>query len=427
MLKKIFKIICLPKKRCGSADSGFSLAEATITLAILGVIAAITIPSVISKNVDAKRVKLKKAVEVYSNAIVTITSENSIKANTNQLDIWGRENNCANVRQYFKIIQDGETPCQFRTSDGIWWSFGPDTESKYNGRLSKALVAFKKADLKKKKAIDDETNDAFFLTTLFDSKQKARIFDVAYNNFVGDSAAIINTAKVYAFINKDEMKKYFVFCKKNENTSCVNHLCVVNDQKKYTCTQAFYNNNGNLTTTRSGCKENIKGCIGGDMKTKDLGNDTIFNGNCDSQGSDCNYYIREIKYISEWKSKGDAPDFDKDKNDTSIYSKFKQQSSGTKYTDCDVNATSKNDCDTSNRFYNLLYAIPDDPNGAYMNVYYTTDDNENKKITSAYISYYPDSTNPQVPINAISYSDCTGWSLSSCTCKSKSTDYPCPY
>ena len=49
---------------------GFTLAETLITLTILGVVAAITVPMLINKQTEAaNRTKLKKAMAVYEKAL----------------------------------------------------------------------------------------------------------------------------------------------------------------------------------------------------------------------------------------------------------------------------------------------------------------------------------------------------------------------
>ena len=424
MLKDIFKN---QRKSCVSEVLGFSLAEATITLAVLGVIAAITIPSIISRNTEnTKRVKLKKAVEVYSNAIITMVEENNIKVRSDNniaLDGWGSENDCANVRQYFKIIKNGKTNCQFRTSDGVWWSFGgTDNNRQKIGSLSKALVAFKESDLTKAKAIDEESTDAFFLMTIFDDKKKARILDVAYSNYTGDSASIINTAKVYAFLNKKEMKDYYVFCPDKDHTkSCIESFCTNNGERDY-CTLEYHDPNGKYTSYRSGCKNKLIACTAGQYKSRSLGNNYHFAGNCDTQGADCIYYIMHYDYVDDWMTKGPTPDFDKVDN-KNLYSNFKLRSDVQSWRDCDFYAQSIKDCKQAPK--NLLsYRIPNDPDGTFMNVYYTEDSNGNKKIESIGISHYPGT---QAAISLITYQNCTGWDIKSCkTCKSMSTKYPCP-
>ena len=54
------------KKITTNTKQGFTLAETLITLTILGVVAAITVPSLINKQIEsANRTKVKKAMAVY--------------------------------------------------------------------------------------------------------------------------------------------------------------------------------------------------------------------------------------------------------------------------------------------------------------------------------------------------------------------------
>ena len=86
---------------------GFSLAEAMIIIVILGIIASILIPSAVTKSSEStNRVKLKKALEVYSESIRIMVSESGIKPSRDRFNNWA---NCATVKQYFKAVQNGET------------------------------------------------------------------------------------------------------------------------------------------------------------------------------------------------------------------------------------------------------------------------------------------------------------------------------
>ena len=349
--------------------SAFSLAEATITLAVLGVIFAIIVPSIYTRHTEnVRRTKLKKAVEVYSNAVVTMSSENNFHGSTDKMDSWGSANGCANVRSYFKIVQDGGTHCQFRTSDGVWWSFGPDKDGNLSGRLSKALVSFNKSDLTKAKAVDEITNDAFYLMTQFDEKQKARILDVAYSNYIGFSANIINNAKVYAFINKKKLTDYYNFCGNcdSENggcKSCVHRNDEVCKNKKGACQLFYYNPDGKQLTYRGNCASDYIGCDGGygDIPTvytdrfKELNPDCSLGGNCDVQGSDCNYYVSCPN--NNKSAFSETPDFAKVKIngiETNVYENFYLTNAYTKYTSCPIDTISQSQC-TGETYTTLKY------------------------------------------------------------------------
>ena len=100
----------------------FTLAETLITLTILGVVAAITIPGLVRRQIEAaNRTKIKKAMSVYDTAINKMVIENGIKDNAALVSTAGNaDNNCAGSSPYFKISQG--SGCEFKTSDGLWWN-----------------------------------------------------------------------------------------------------------------------------------------------------------------------------------------------------------------------------------------------------------------------------------------------------------------
>ena len=95
----------------------FTLAETLITLTILGVIAAITVPMLINKQMEAaNRTKVKKAMANYEKALNQMIIDNDVKG-----DIAGVLNTvgCTITSPYFKKINgDG---CIFQTADKVWW------------------------------------------------------------------------------------------------------------------------------------------------------------------------------------------------------------------------------------------------------------------------------------------------------------------
>ena len=108
-----------------SGKKAFTLAEVLITLSILGVVAALTIPALVNRNSDiAAQTKLKKAIAAYETAAAVYMAESG-KANT---DAWLSDKgtaSCDNVGSYFKIVNTvaGTNNCEFTTSDGVLWRF----------------------------------------------------------------------------------------------------------------------------------------------------------------------------------------------------------------------------------------------------------------------------------------------------------------
>ncbi len=108
-----------------AGKKAFTLAEVLITLSILGVVAAITIPSLVNRNSDiAALVKLKKAVSNYEDVSAVYMVENEVTDLQNMMG-----DDCGNAGDYFKIVsQEG---CVFTTSDGVQWTFDADTGFAY--------------------------------------------------------------------------------------------------------------------------------------------------------------------------------------------------------------------------------------------------------------------------------------------------------
>ena len=98
----------------------FTLAETLITLTILGVVAAITIPSLIQKYLEAtNRTKVKKAMAAYEKVIRQLIVENNITGSIKSVFAKGQ---CDETSKYFKAIQIiTGNKCRFQTSDKVWW------------------------------------------------------------------------------------------------------------------------------------------------------------------------------------------------------------------------------------------------------------------------------------------------------------------
>ena len=106
----------------------FTLAEVLITLSILGVVAALTIPSLVNRQSDlAAQVKLKKAISNYEDVIGVYMAESEDADAKNMLT----DNNCSKVTDYFKVtegptVQDTKY-CDFVTADGVAWRIDTTT------------------------------------------------------------------------------------------------------------------------------------------------------------------------------------------------------------------------------------------------------------------------------------------------------------
>ena len=162
---------------------GFTLAETLIALVILGVVAAITIPALIQKYMEAtNRTKVKKAMAAYEKAIGQMVVENGNTAISSWAD--GIVNNCANTTIFFKKIQ-GEG-CRFKTSDGVWWDIS---------NIEHPIIAFNEEDL------DDENATNRFELFAHNEDGILRVNDKADELLSEDER--ISLEKLYEFVNNN--------------------------------------------------------------------------------------------------------------------------------------------------------------------------------------------------------------------------------
>ena len=196
----ITKIVVLKKgkmmtKKFINARKGFTLAETLITLAILGVVAAITVPMLINKQIEnANRTKVKKAMAVYEKALNQMVIENDIKNDVGALN----GNNCATTTKYFKKVQgDG---CYFQTADKVWWDISDIGETVISLKDQITTQAEGTAVRNNKAKTDDKT--AFVLV----GRMKdgiLRINDLGFEKSDGTMEGANNSGfleKLYAFI-----------------------------------------------------------------------------------------------------------------------------------------------------------------------------------------------------------------------------------
>ena len=100
---------------------GFTLAEVLITLAIIGVIAALTLPNLMTNTTEAQiGPKLAKAVSSFEQANETLLNDSSVDtlSDARLLDNIGTYTD--ELSKHFKISYDG---IGYRTKDGISYSF----------------------------------------------------------------------------------------------------------------------------------------------------------------------------------------------------------------------------------------------------------------------------------------------------------------
>ena len=161
--------------------AAFTLAETLITLTILGVVAAITVPMLINKQMEAaNRTKLKKAMATYEKALNQMIIDNDIKGTITAVEGFGI-GECDISSEYFKAVEilNGNN-CRFKTADKVGYD------------------------------ITDITHPIFFLSEDTDNNDVfggvGEIKDgiVRINDkgaATGDNATILN--KTYAFMNNE--------------------------------------------------------------------------------------------------------------------------------------------------------------------------------------------------------------------------------
>ena len=172
--------------------NGFTLSETLIVIAVLGIIATLTIPALVNKNKESvAKTKVRKAMAAYESALNKMIIENDLKSDT-ALNEWaGAVANCDNQSNYFKKVQgDG---CTFKTSDGIWWNISD---------IERPIIAFKEDDLTSAKANAENDYSAFVLVGRFGADGSLRVDDLAYettgNN--ADQNSDTQVKKLYSFL-----------------------------------------------------------------------------------------------------------------------------------------------------------------------------------------------------------------------------------
>lgn len=120
---KLSNTIIIKETLLPSNKKAFTLAEVLITLSILGIVAALTVPMLINRQSDLAAItKLKKAISTFEQAADVYMVENESS------DITGMAESCATLKQYFKTTKDNgsDSGCVFTTGDGAHWEFLPD-------------------------------------------------------------------------------------------------------------------------------------------------------------------------------------------------------------------------------------------------------------------------------------------------------------
>ena len=168
----------------------FTLSEAIIVLAILGIVAALVIPQVVRRHIEASnRAKIKKSMTVYDFLISKIVMENDLRSQE-LMQAWGSENNCANPKKYFKIAKvDDENPCKFQTNDKVWWDISDILEPEITVEEP-----------------GGESNPLNFEAMYDPNIGNFRVNDLAYAN-TADKAKAVKIKKLYDYLNNVKEEK----------------------------------------------------------------------------------------------------------------------------------------------------------------------------------------------------------------------------
>ena len=203
---KIFKI------------KGFTMSEAIVALSVLGIIAVLTIPSVLNSQGENKnKLKLRKAMSVYAVAYNNILMENNLLTENKFIE-W-RKNDIkkgySGHRSNFKIINESTSypNCRFKTSDGIWWDICGENDSNINNPviiIDEKYQDKSRAELEALSKIDEEDNKRVHVYTLVGRRDNEtgllKINDIRYENRLANNIANRQyLEKIYSYLNNREL------------------------------------------------------------------------------------------------------------------------------------------------------------------------------------------------------------------------------
>lgn len=231
----------------------FTLAEIMVVVVVLGIIAAITVPQIVKRQIEASnRSKIKKAMSVYDFLMNKVITENNIRSNVS-LQQYGE--NCENTSPKFKAVDYAENEnaqkniCRFKTTDGVWWDISD---------LLNPTIALNKDDLNNK---DNATT--FNFNSGFDDEGVFRVNDIGHNktdeltklyNYIQNKKS---TKTPLVGAQKDIWKTYSTNCyKKEEHKACSEPIEMwVTMDDGYYMTFGFnvYDEQGNLIAQNFGC------------------------------------------------------------------------------------------------------------------------------------------------------------------------------
>ena len=181
-------------------EKGFTLAETLITLTILGVVAAITVPSLINKYIESSnRTKVKKAMSAYEKALNQMIIDNDVKG---AVGAALNTTNCTITTEYFKKIAG--SGCRFQTSDRVWWDI---TDIEHPIIMLNADYNEEELSALQDEAKDISEDDYKYVYAMVGRRSDdiLRVNDLAYEYSNSPSPNGAYLVKLYNFINKSNM------------------------------------------------------------------------------------------------------------------------------------------------------------------------------------------------------------------------------
>ncbi len=101
------------------SNKGFTLAEVLVTLAIIGVVASLTIPTLIQSSANSQVVAgVRKAQSVLSRAVLRYAVDNGCEGNLAACGLFNVDSATAwnALKPYFSVAKD----CGIATGQGCW-------------------------------------------------------------------------------------------------------------------------------------------------------------------------------------------------------------------------------------------------------------------------------------------------------------------
>lgn len=173
---------------------GFTLAEVLVTLAVIGVVAALTIPSVIgSSNEKTAKTSIKKALSVLNQALTMSIAQNEVDASS--------VNSPATLLglfdDYISYISTNATNYNLVASDGFIYTFDGAANCTNNAANTDCFV---EVDINGEKGNEDVSNssnysDLYYFAILKEQVLPANNTMTAINGTWGRGGAV-NTANL---------------------------------------------------------------------------------------------------------------------------------------------------------------------------------------------------------------------------------------